>query len=114
MAVAAAALALALRMALGGCDAASAALEGRQEIGTPANSLRRAREGAFLLEMGISPYTGSSFHGPPLLLPLLGPFLLPTALRSPGHSPLASSFPFVAADALSALLIFTITKVLVR
>jgi hypothetical protein len=45
----------------------------RPEVTTPANSLLQIREGYYLLQQGVSPYTGTSCHVPPLVLALLGP-----------------------------------------
>ena len=54
------------------------------------------REGLHLTSLGMSPYTGSAYHGAPLLLPLLQ-----SAALSP--SPLMLALPHVAADIWGAL-----------
>lgn len=48
-------------------------LTSRPEVATPLTSLRRLAEGYWLKRTGMSPYTGSMYHGSPLLLSLLGP-----------------------------------------
>ncbi|BGP26810.1 phosphatidylinositol glycan, class U [Rhodotorula toruloides] len=45
----------------------------RGEVATPLSSWTRLREGNFLLGRGANPYAAGSFHGPPLLLALVGP-----------------------------------------
>lgn len=47
----------------------------RVEVSTPVNSLLKLREGHALMQLGVSPYTGSSCHVPPLLLRVLGPLV---------------------------------------
>ena len=48
-----------------------APLASRIELSSPVDSLARLREGAALVEMGLSPYEGSMLHVPPLVLLLL-------------------------------------------
>lgn len=50
-------------------------LADRPEISSPISSLTRLREGAALANSGLSPYTGSAFHAPPLLVPSIGALL---------------------------------------
>eukprot|EP00873_Tetraselmis_striata_P041361 jgi/Tetstr1/461625/TSEL_006725.t1 len=77
-----------------------AALEGRPEVGGPLAGAARSREGAFLLDvLGQSPYAGSAFHGQPLALRLL---------RDGGV------WSLVAADALSALLLWVAAEAMLR
>lgn len=45
-------------------------LQWRTEVSTPANSLLSVREGLRLIELGVSPYSGSQCRTPPLLLAL--------------------------------------------
>jgi len=45
-------------------------LQRRVELNTPLHSLISLREALFWKDVGRSPYTGSYFRGPPLLLPL--------------------------------------------
>ena len=109
-AAAAAATAVALRFVLASWGATSV-LEGRVEVGTPANSLPRAREAVFLAaNLQLSPYSSSSFHGPPLLAPLLAPFIGDAAHDTPAWQIL----PFAAADAATACLLWGIAAVLLR
>ncbi|KAL6633751.1 hypothetical protein ACP70R_026422 [Stipagrostis hirtigluma subsp. patula] len=48
-------------------------LASRPEVSTPLTSLRRLAEGYWLKQASISPYSGSMYHGSPLLLSVLGP-----------------------------------------
>jgi hypothetical protein len=50
------------------------ALVWRPEVTTPANTILKTREGVWLLDMGISPYKGSSCHVPPLWLAVMTPW----------------------------------------
>ncbi|KAG2660636.1 hypothetical protein PVAP13_1KG456500 [Panicum virgatum] len=45
----------------------------RPEVSTPLTSLRRLAEGYWLKQASMSPYSGSMYHGSPLLLSVLGP-----------------------------------------
>lgn len=45
------------------------------EVSTPANTVLKAREGVWLLQMGISPYTGAACHLPPLWLAISEPWV---------------------------------------
>lgn len=58
------------------------AIQDRVEIATPLNSWKKLKEGIYLFESGVDPYTGDSFHETPLMLlvfrtliDLFGPFL---------------------------------------
>ncbi|KAM0825060.1 hypothetical protein ACQ4PT_069802 [Festuca glaucescens] len=57
-------------------------LSSRPEVSTPLTSLRRLAEGYWLKQASMSPYSGSMYHGSPLLLSVLGPL---TSKRSGGH-----------------------------
>ncbi|CAN6253727.1 unnamed protein product, partial [Urochloa humidicola] len=48
-------------------------LASRPEVSTPLTSLRRLAEGYWLKQASMSPYSGSMYHGSPLLLSVLGP-----------------------------------------
>nr|CAB3450725.1 unnamed protein product [Digitaria exilis] len=48
-------------------------LASRPEVSTPLTSLRRLAEGYWLKQESMSPYSGSMYHGSPLLLSVLGP-----------------------------------------
>ncbi|KAK5584662.1 hypothetical protein RB653_006278 [Dictyostelium firmibasis] len=47
----------------------------RNEITTPLTSFKRLVEGLHLRELGLSPYAGSAYHQPPLVLLLFYPFV---------------------------------------
>ncbi len=55
---------------LASCPGAEAntSLMGPPQVGTPITAAIRYREAAALGALGLSPYAGSSFHGPPLAL----------------------------------------------
>ncbi|KAK3262804.1 hypothetical protein CYMTET_28358, partial [Cymbomonas tetramitiformis] len=72
----------------------------RVELSTPLHSIFTIAEGFHLKKMGMSPYTGSAFHAPPLVLPLLSPFT--------DIGDLSSVLPFIAFDLASAYLIYMI------
>ncbi|KAJ8766202.1 hypothetical protein K2173_021719 [Erythroxylum novogranatense] len=73
------------------------------EVSTPLTSLRRLAEGYWLKQSSMSPYSGSMYHGSPLLLSLLGPLTVKRIEGQPSH--LLCSLLFVVADIISALLI---------
>ncbi|KAM3384442.1 hypothetical protein ACQJBY_008844 [Aegilops geniculata] len=78
-------------------------LASRPEVSTPLTSLRRLAEGYWLKQASMSPYSGSMYHGSPLLLSVLGPL---TSKRSGGHhSHIYCSLVFVAVDFIAAMLI---------
>ncbi|KAI3985404.1 hypothetical protein MKX01_033718 [Papaver californicum] len=78
-------------------------LGSRPEVATPLTSLRRLAEGYWLKQSSISPYSGSMYHGSPLLLAILGPL---TVLRFEGQPDrIACSLLFVIADLITAILI---------
>lgn len=88
-----------------------APLASRIELSSPVDSLARLREGAALVEMGMSPYEGSMLHVPPLVLLLFTPFLYVADALGASEAPYASivrSAPFVALDALVAAALFAI------
>ena len=88
-----------------------APLASRIELSSPVDSLARLREGAALVEMGLSPYEGSMLHVPPLVLLLFAPFLYVADALGASEAPYASivrSAPFVALDALVAAALFAI------
>ncbi|KAL3645639.1 hypothetical protein CASFOL_010819 [Castilleja foliolosa] len=51
-------------------------LSTRPEVSTPITSLRRLAEGYWLKQLSMSPYSGSMYHGSPLLLSVLGPITM--------------------------------------
>ncbi|WVZ74133.1 hypothetical protein U9M48_022355 [Paspalum notatum var. saurae] len=78
-------------------------LASRPEVSTPLTSLRRLAEGYWLKQASMSPYSGSMYHGSPLLLSVLGPL---TNSRPDGHhAHVYCSLIFVAVDFLAAMLI---------
>ncbi|KAF0902500.1 hypothetical protein E2562_017900 [Oryza meyeriana var. granulata] len=78
-------------------------LASRPEISTPLTSIRRLAEGYWLKQASMSPYSGSMYHGSPLLLPVLGPL---TNQRSVGHHVhVYCCLIFVAVDFVAAMLI---------
>lgn len=78
-------------------------LASRPEVSTPLTSLRRLAEGYWLKQASVSPYSGSMYHGSPLLLSVLGPL---TSSRPDGHhAHIYCSLIFVAVDFLAAMLI---------
>ncbi|XP_019424323.1 PREDICTED: phosphatidylinositol glycan anchor biosynthesis class U protein-like isoform X2 [Lupinus angustifolius] len=78
-------------------------LSSRPEIATPLTSLRRLAEGYWLKQSSMSPYSGSMYHGSPLLLTLLGPLTVTRIEGQPDH--LLCGFVFVIADVICAMLI---------
>ncbi|KAL3499401.1 hypothetical protein ACH5RR_038494 [Cinchona calisaya] len=78
-------------------------LASRPEISTPLTSLRRLAEGYWLKELSMSPYSGSMYHGSPLLLSILGPLTVKRLEGQPNH--LLCSLVSVIADSISAMLI---------
>ncbi|CAA7403672.1 unnamed protein product [Spirodela intermedia] len=78
-------------------------LDTRPEVATPLTSIRRLAEGYWLKKLGMSPYSGSMYHGSPLLLAILGPL---TAKRTEGRSDyLFCGMIFVMADFVTAMLL---------
>uniref|UniRef100_A0A0E0G5Z2 GPI transamidase subunit PIG-U n=1 Tax=Oryza nivara TaxID=4536 RepID=A0A0E0G5Z2_ORYNI len=78
-------------------------LASRPEVSTPLTSIRRLAEGYWLKQASMSPYSGSMYHGSPLLLLVLGPL---TNKRSVGHHDhIYCSLIFVAVDFIAAMLI---------
>lgn len=82
------------------------------QVGTPVTAAIRYREGAQLLALGLSPYAGAAFHGPPLLLAgaqavdalgrkALGPGF--SVLAAPWRTLATSAVDVAAAAALAAL-----------
>uniref|UniRef100_A0A0D9VJN4 GPI transamidase subunit PIG-U n=1 Tax=Leersia perrieri TaxID=77586 RepID=A0A0D9VJN4_9ORYZ len=67
-------------------------LASRPEVSTPLTSIRRLAEGYWLKQASMSPYSGSMYHGSPLLLSVLGPLT-------------NKSLIFVAVDFIAAMLI---------
>ncbi|CAM8990486.1 unnamed protein product [Rhodiola kirilowii] len=78
-------------------------LAARPELSTPVTSLRRLAEGYWLKQASISPYSGSMYHGSPLLLSIFGPLTVESVKGLPGY--LLCSLLFVVADMLAALLL---------
>lgn len=69
------------------------ALLWRPEVSTPANSLLKTREGVRLLQLGVSPYAGTSCHVPPLWLALSAPW---------AAHPVLYVLPSIACDLVAA------------
>ncbi|XP_042021999.1 phosphatidylinositol glycan anchor biosynthesis class U protein-like isoform X1 [Salvia splendens] len=87
-------------------------LSSRPEVSTPLTSLRRLAEGYWLKQLSMSPYSGSMYHGSPLLLSILGPL---TVKKIGGlSSELLCSLVSVVADFISAILIRATGTSLVR
>ncbi|TKW19805.1 hypothetical protein SEVIR_4G043500v4 [Setaria viridis] len=85
-------------------------LASRPEVSTPLTSLRRLAEGYWLKQASMSPYSGSMYHGSPLLLSVLGPL---TSNRSGGkNAHVYCSLIFVAVDFLAAMLIQATGRIL--
>ncbi|KAL0918527.1 hypothetical protein M5K25_010539 [Dendrobium thyrsiflorum] len=78
-------------------------LGSRPEVATPLTSLRRLEEGYWLKQSSLSPYTGSMYHGSPLLLIILGPLTVKRIESQPAH--LYCSLIFVLVDFFTAMLI---------
>lgn len=93
---AAAATAFRVLLAAAGLDTY---LESRIEVGTPVTAAIRYREAAQLARLGLSPYAGAAFHGPPLLL--AGAQLADSLLGRviPGFSVLAAPWRVLATSA---------------
>lgn len=94
-----------------------APLASRIELSSPVDSLARLREGAALVEMGLSPYEGSMLHVPPMVLLLFTPFLHVADALGSSKAPYASivrSAPFVALDALVAAALFALAAIYVE
>ncbi|KAL8503280.1 hypothetical protein ACS0TY_022137 [Phlomoides rotata] len=86
-------------------------LSNRPEVSTPLTSLRRLAEGYWLKQLSMSPYSGSMYHGSPLLLSILGPL---TVRKNGGQSShLLCSLVSVVADFISAILIRATGRTLV-
>lgn len=71
----------------------------RAQVGTPVTAAIRYREGAQLAGLGLSPYAGAAFHGPPLLL--AGAQLLDSLIGRvvPGFSVLAAPWRVLVTSA---------------
>ncbi|KAJ0975776.1 hypothetical protein J5N97_017741 [Dioscorea zingiberensis] len=78
-------------------------LGSRPEVATPVTSLRRLAEGYWLKNSSMSPYSGSMYHGSPLLLPVLGPLTIKRVEGLPSH--LFCSSIFIIIDFITAMLI---------
>ncbi|XP_057775730.1 LOW QUALITY PROTEIN: uncharacterized protein LOC130994677 [Salvia miltiorrhiza] len=87
-------------------------LSSRPEVSTPLTSLRRLAEGYWLKQLSMSPYSGSMYHGSPLLLSILGPLSVKTIGGQ--SSDLLCSLVSVVADFISAILIRATGRNLVR
>ncbi|KAF8380310.1 hypothetical protein HHK36_027792 [Tetracentron sinense] len=85
-------------------------LGSRPEVATPLTSLRRLAEGYWLKQLSMSPYTGSMYHGSPLLLSILGPLTVKRIEGQPNH--LICSLLFVVADFVTAMLIRATGRIL--
>ncbi|KAL0448137.1 UNVERIFIED_CONTAM: Phosphatidylinositol glycan anchor biosynthesis class U protein [Sesamum latifolium] len=80
-------------------------LSSRPEVSTPLTSLRRLAEGYWLKRLSMSPYSGSMYHGSPLLLSILGPLTVKT---------IGGQLVIYYADLISAILIRATGRSLVR
>ncbi|KAJ0960360.1 hypothetical protein J5N97_001810 [Dioscorea zingiberensis] len=78
-------------------------LGSRPEVATPVTSLRRLAEGYWLRNSSMSPYSGSMYHGSPLLLHVLGPLTIKRVEGLPSH--LFCSSIFIIIDFITAMLI---------
>ncbi|KAL1214735.1 hypothetical protein V5N11_019706 [Cardamine amara subsp. amara] len=78
-------------------------LSSRPELSTPLTSLCRLAEGYWLKQASMSPYSGSMYHGSPLLLSLLGPLTVHGIEGEWNHH--LCSLVFVVSDILSAVLL---------
>eukprot|EP01133_Synstelium_polycarpum_P007238 gene7238-8415_t len=74
----------------------------RNEISTPLTGFKRLTEGLHLQTLGLSPYAGSAFHQPPLLLLLFEPFYNGGVFQCP-------QILFLLVDIVSACLLRSIT-----
>ncbi|XP_042402058.1 phosphatidylinositol glycan anchor biosynthesis class U protein-like [Zingiber officinale] len=98
-----AAAAIAFRILLLFCLPKDFHLGSHPEITTPLTSLRRLAEGYWLKQASMSPYSGSMYHGSPVLLSILGPL---STKRSEGRPPhFYCSLLFVLVDFITATLI---------
>ncbi|WOL19553.1 phosphatidylinositol glycan anchor biosynthesis class U protein-like [Canna indica] len=97
-----AAAAIAFRFLLFVCFPKDLHLGSRPEVATPLTSLRRLAEGYWLKQASMSPYSGSMYHGSPLLLSLLGPLTKRVEGRPPHFY---CSLVFVIVDFVAAILI---------
>ena len=96
--------AVVLRMALA-WKGAPAWLKDRVDVSPPHGTLRRIKEGAALWRLGQSPYLGSAWQGPPLLMVLLKPFL---CLQS--EFEWAYVIPYLLADVIASNAIRKLAK----
>ncbi|KAL1569032.1 phosphatidylinositol glycan anchor biosynthesis class U protein-like isoform X1 [Salvia divinorum] len=87
-------------------------LSSRPEVSTPLTSLRRLAEGYWLKQLSMSPYSGSMYHGSPLLLSILGPLTVKKIGGLSGE--LLCSLVSLVADFISAILIRATGASLVR
>lgn len=92
--------ALALRCILVLLDV-HAQLSSRVEVANAFTRIAGIREGLELMKFGDSPYVGSAFHAPPLLLPML---------KATSQDAMLSPLPFMAADVLSAVLMYLLAR----
>ncbi|XP_020248401.1 phosphatidylinositol glycan anchor biosynthesis class U protein-like isoform X1 [Asparagus officinalis] len=94
---------LAIRIVLIFCFTDDLNLASVPEVTTPLTSLRRLAEGYWLKQASMSPYSGSMYHGSPLLLPILGPLTVKRVDGVPTH--IFYSLIFVIVDLITAMLI---------
>ncbi|EGC39428.1 hypothetical protein DICPUDRAFT_147853 [Dictyostelium purpureum] len=80
----------------------------RNEIATPLTSFKRLIEGIHLRELGLSPYAGSVYHQPPLVLLLFLPILKMNEFIQ--FNITSSQLFFVLVDCLIAVSLREITK----
>lgn len=69
-------------------------LSERVEVSSPLWSLKRLKEGVALGKINLSPYTGSAYHAPPLLIPTLGKLVF--------RGEHLVFIPFIVADLMTA------------
>ncbi|CAL9138465.1 unnamed protein product [Musa acuminata var. zebrina] len=98
-----AAAAIAFRLLLLLCFPKDLHLGSRPEVATPLTSLRRLAEGYWLKQASMSPYSGSMYHGSPLLLSFLGQLTIRRVEGRPPH--FYCSLMFVVVDFITAILI---------
>uniref|UniRef100_A0A1D1Z0C3 Phosphatidylinositol glycan anchor biosynthesis class U protein n=1 Tax=Anthurium amnicola TaxID=1678845 RepID=A0A1D1Z0C3_9ARAE len=97
------AAALLVRLALISFPGGSLRLSTRPEVATPLTSVHRLAEGYWLKKSSVSPYSGSMYHGSPLLLAIVGPL---TVKRTEGQlDDLFYGLILIIADFTTAMLL---------
>ena len=81
----------------------------RIELTSPIDSIERLKEGAALVKLGMSPYSGSVLHTPPLVLFVLTPVLeFASGISNATVRSIITVLPFVIADLLTAAALFVL------